>query len=211
MKFCSYCSRALPVSEFYRRRASIDGLNYKCKSCSRAANKIRYVAAKDSVKAKATEWALKNRERRLEISRQSDARRRVARTQSAREWRLANPERARLTGRLHAHRRRCSGSLSARHWKMLVQLACGRCVYCGLKRPLTLDHLTPIAAGGLTTFENSIPACLSCNSSKNKRDGATWAIEKFGLQGSGRVICYMIAKKAIERHERSKPRAGAAA
>ena len=46
------------------------------------------------------------------------------------------------------------------------------CKYCKEQLTLftaTLDHLTPIAAGGDNSFENLITSCLPCNSRKNLR------------------------------------------
>jgi hypothetical protein len=39
---------------------------------------------------------------------------------------------------------------------------------------LTRDHLVPVADGGLTTQENIICACTSCNSSKGKDEWRDW-------------------------------------
>lgn len=40
------------------------------------------------------------------------------------------------------------------------------CAYCGKefdKHELTVDHVTPRSKGGKTTFDNTVPACRSCN------------------------------------------------
>ena len=44
-----------------------------------------------------------------------------------------------------------------------------RCVYCGKRRKgkLTQDHITPLSKGGNHTLSNIVPACRSCNSTKN--------------------------------------------
>lgn len=47
-----------------------------------------------------------------------------------------------------------------------------KCHYCGKQLTLmtaTLDHVTPVAAGGDNSFENLITSCLHCNSRKNRR------------------------------------------
>lgn len=38
-----------------------------------------------------------------------------------------------------------------------------RCQYCGSTRRLTLDHIVPRSRGGLTSWENVITSCASCN------------------------------------------------
>lgn len=44
-----------------------------------------------------------------------------------------------------------------------------KCVYCGSKQHLTLDHVIPRSKKGGTTWENLITACSSCNSKKGDR------------------------------------------
>lgn len=44
-----------------------------------------------------------------------------------------------------------------------------RCQYCGKKYPmpeLSLDHIIPKSAGGLSTWDNLVCACTGCNSKK---------------------------------------------
>lgn len=46
------------------------------------------------------------------------------------------------------------------------------CQYCGQLLPsedLTFDHVTPRAAGGRTTWENIVAACVPCNAAKANR------------------------------------------
>lgn len=42
------------------------------------------------------------------------------------------------------------------------------CVYCG-DIAQTIDHVVPQAAGGLSTFDNCVAACFSCNSKKGDK------------------------------------------
>ena len=62
-------------------------------------------------------------------------------------------------------------SYSPKHAKMALrsQVMCdhgAQCVYCGAKRPLTVDHYHPKALGGADTVDNMAPSCLRCNASK---------------------------------------------
>ncbi len=43
------------------------------------------------------------------------------------------------------------------------------CVYCGTKKNLNIDHVIPQSKGGRNTFENTVTACVSCNSRKGNR------------------------------------------
>lgn len=41
-----------------------------------------------------------------------------------------------------------------------------RCVYCGSRDKLTVDHVVPRAQGGRTVWNNLVTACYKCNSRK---------------------------------------------
>ncbi len=50
----------------------------------------------------------------------------------------------------------------------------GQCQYCGShieRKDATLDHVTPIAKGGKTTWENCTTACSPCNATKSDKAG----------------------------------------
>jgi hypothetical protein len=72
------------------------------------------------------------------------------------------------------HRRRVrersaidSVGVTPRDWKRLIVRYGGRCAYCRerCERP-TVDHIIPVMRGGRHSIGNTLPACLSCNSSK---------------------------------------------
>lgn len=44
-----------------------------------------------------------------------------------------------------------------------------KCVYCGTKQNLNIDHVFPQSKGGKNTFENTVTACLNCNNRKGDR------------------------------------------
>lgn len=43
-----------------------------------------------------------------------------------------------------------------------------KCLYCGSKQGLSVDHLIPIINGGFDCISNLVPACKPCNSKKNR-------------------------------------------
>ncbi|MGZ4621463.1 MAG: HNH endonuclease [Blastococcus sp.] len=47
------------------------------------------------------------------------------------------------------------------------------CTYCGAKAT-EADHYKPLSRGGLHCRDNIVPACKSCNCSKNARDPEEW-------------------------------------
>lgn len=125
MKFCSSCSQTLPLSEFGRKRAEVDGLQRYCRTCVCRASREWRARNRDAVNARARErraldpeGALQrdaaqraiNPERRRELDRSRYAAdpdrvraRRRERYSAApeigraksRRWRAANPDRRR--------------------------------------------------------------------------------------------------------------------
>jgi 5-methylcytosine-specific restriction endonuclease McrA len=65
-----------------------------------------------------------------------------------------------------------------RMWREEVKLRDNkRCVYCGSKDNLTIDHVRPRSKGGKTTADNCVTACRSCNQAKG-----SMSIEEFLFQ-----------------------------
>ncbi|MGB7787215.1 HNH endonuclease [Methanoregula sp.] len=44
------------------------------------------------------------------------------------------------------------------------------CIYCGIKGPLTTEHILPRSCGGPDIPDNAIRACRSCNSGKGGQE-----------------------------------------
>jgi 5-methylcytosine-specific restriction endonuclease McrA len=55
---------------------------------------------------------------------------------------------------------------TATEWHELVLACGGRCLACGSREDLTVDHIVPLALGGSNTIENVQPLCSVCNGSK---------------------------------------------
>lgn len=46
------------------------------------------------------------------------------------------------------------------------------CAYCGIhlgKHNASIDHIVPRSSGGLSTFDNTVAACIPCNNKKDNR------------------------------------------
>ncbi len=53
----------------------------------------------------------------------------------------------------------------------------GKCYFCGRKtafKNLTMDHLVPLARGGLSTKDNLVPCCKDCNNKKKSMLPLEW-------------------------------------
>jgi hypothetical protein len=87
-----------------------------------------------------------------------------------RAWHKAHPE----VARRRVYRRRLNlAKIEGSHTKAEFEEKCvffkGRCVYCGEKKPLYPDHVVPVSKGGTDYISNIVPACWSCNSSKQAK------------------------------------------
>lgn len=59
-------------------------------------------------------------------------------------------------------------------WESILEKFNNECAYCGFKQDLTMDHVVPTSKNGKDAFNNIVPACRSCNSSKNNKDLESW-------------------------------------
>ena len=192
-KYCRYCDKTLPKTEFHVRMASKDGLGYKCVTCQRLYNNNRYKENPEAAKKRAAAWANKNMDIRRAIVNKWDMknidRKRQRGRDLAKRNREENIEEARLYGRIAAHIRRdrikgSSGAINKGVAKRILKKAGGVCAYCGIaSSALTLDHFHPVSKGGCGQSFNILPCCKSCNSSKGVKDGADWIFDRFGLNG----------------------------
>lgn len=71
-------------------------------------------------------------------------------------------------------------------WRRILMRAAGRCAYCGQRRDLTMDHVVPLARGGIHGIGNVVAACGSCNSSKNDRLLIEWRAARGLFPSTGR-------------------------
>jgi 5-methylcytosine-specific restriction endonuclease McrA len=66
------------------------------------------------------------------------------------------------------------------HWmrQVVVQRDGRYCRYCGkyIRGVYHLDHVTPVAQGGVNSTKNLVVACPSCNMSKGARTPWQWRL-----------------------------------
>jgi len=65
-------------------------------------------------------------------------------------------------------------SLTLEQWEQIKKDFNNRCCYCNEEKPLTIDHFIPLSKMGELTTNNVVPACQSCNSSKNNKLFSEW-------------------------------------
>lgn len=101
--------------------------------------------------------------------------------EKARRWAREHLEYGRIRQQIRLSRfRNVVNDYSVEDWENTLEVFGGMCVYCTSSENLCMDHFVPLAKGGPTTKKNIVPACKSCNSSKNDSDPRDWVIRKFG-------------------------------
>lgn len=148
---------------------------------ARAADKARYKKNKDKILAATARWRNNNPERCR---------------QTQREWHKNNPEKVRAkVQRRDAKRRNLPATFTPEDWRIALEYFNGCCAYCNnppsfFDRHLLLhqDHYTPLNKGGAYTANNIVPACQSCNLSKNDKSPQEWLTYKFGARKAKAVI-----------------------
>lgn len=152
-KECTACGVVQPLESFHRQASGPGGRRTVCKSCRKRAHRDN-----------------------PEPARQSAKRRRERRPNYMAEWRAANPD---LIAAAHFRRQ---SRLKGQSWgftndyiaKLLAALKAQPCAYCGGPGG-EVDHIVPVARGGLHHPQNFVPACRLCNVKKNDKLLEEWA------------------------------------
>lgn len=159
-------------------RSGTFGRQSYCRECARAVARERYTANAEAERARALAYYHDNRERQLE---------------TARAWKVANPERVRELRRnwyrehpevlsaenARRRQRRRSREYDAyvEHVEPLIVLerddgVCGICGGDVDPFDFHVDHIVPLACGGLHHYENVQAAHPRCNQVKGARVAA---------------------------------------
>jgi 5-methylcytosine-specific restriction endonuclease McrA len=160
-----------------------------------AKNNQYYSENKEKTKQRFDRYRKENPEKVSATKRKSREKRKVEKPEYgkeyAREYRKKNTERVLSYGRKWSasnldkiriksgNRRAKIKKVPGNGWtvadeRQLIEDYCYCCAYCGKKAKPTMDHIVPIAKGGTHSIENIVPACQSCNSSKNDDSLLIW-------------------------------------
>lgn len=176
MKRTLVCQLPSCGSEFEASRSDAKWCSKRCSTAGQSkavtnARLARYREAnRDTIKATQARWYARNRDQAIAASRSWQRRNRARVARAQREWCARNPEKVQAFGRSRRARVRNApgGGVTAIQWRQVLHWSEHQCVYCcRIDVPLTLDHLIPLIRGGWHDISNAVPACLSCNSSKN--------------------------------------------
>jgi 5-methylcytosine-specific restriction endonuclease McrA len=144
-------------------------------------------ANREQDRERCRKWRDANPERvREQARKRRDANPELDREQS-RKWRDANPEQAQKLSRQSQHIRRarkanaidvCAPQVTTAAIDRRFWLFGNACAYCGDDGSLHLDHVDPLARGGLHVPQNLVPACERCNLSKGAKPVEAWYLSQ---------------------------------
>lgn len=135
--------------------------------------------------AQTTAWRKNNPEKYREIDRRSAKKNHKKIIE--RHKRYHNSPEGNLKFRLNRHRRYSlkkgtSNPMTEAQWVECLKYWGYCCAYCGSSgngKPIEMDHFISIIANGDYSQKNMLPACKSCNASKNDDDPQKWIKWKF--------------------------------
>lgn len=191
MKHCPQCQQDKPHSDFFKNSRQYDGLSSLCKSCH--TESVR--TYRDKNRDKVNEWARDERAAKNEIRAangwvsktaklpEEERKRRIKERKDKwrqsnlgrlaewfRNYRKQNPEYYKNADRQKKARRKgAEGKFTKSEFDALCEQYGNICLRCKESKPLTPDHVIPIAKGGTNTIDNIQPLCLSCNCWKRAR------------------------------------------
>lgn len=154
-----------------RRDAKYCSRECKCKSAKRRA------AAEGRIRSNQDRY-IRERERRLASARQYYWDKHEDNLKRAAVWRKNNPAK-RLASNQNRRARKYENpdyvDVSDRDWEDILRINMNRCAYCHASdKKLVRDHIVPLSKGGRHAPANLIPACVTCNSSKNAMFLSEW-------------------------------------
>ena len=162
-KVCRRCGQLKTYNLFPPSKVNRDGLHCYCNQCMAERKRDHYkknaVARREAERKyyhanadKALQYRITHREQRA---------------MQHRAHQLLYPERHRTkANRYYARRRGAEGNYTTAEWVALCAYYDNQCLCCGLRKPLTIDHIVPLIQGGSNSIDNLQPLCRNCNSAK---------------------------------------------
>jgi 5-methylcytosine-specific restriction endonuclease McrA len=152
MTTCTKCRVEKSPADFYKHVGKRNGLRSWCKDCTADHDHVRYISTVEKSRARSLKWKRDNFEKDK---------------QTHRAWMAANLEKNALYhGNRRARKLNQLGIMPPRAYEIIYELFGRACLKCGSPDNVTMDHIIPLALGGLHDISNLQPLCKSCNSSK---------------------------------------------
>lgn len=222
-KDCGKCKEMLPLADYAKNLGLPDGLRIRCKKCDNESQAVyrennvqklkdihkNYCEAnRETVLAKKRAYAKQFRKdnpgfdklKSLEYQREhrGEARLRV------KAWGLT--PKGKESRRLQVNKRRArkkglESNFTTQQWEDCKQYFNCKCAYCGEEGELQQDHFIPLSGGGEYTVFNVIPACQTCNFTKNRFNPFEWYPKHstYSLKREQKILKYLNYQKNIQQ------------
>jgi 5-methylcytosine-specific restriction endonuclease McrA len=166
MKKCSRCKIWKSIEEFSKQSRLKDGRRYWCKSCESTYNKQKKIDEPDKWKEYFRNWWLNHKDwdRNRRDSNPEYVKQRhhnYYENNKDKFYEKVNNRKAKI--------KEVGGTITNKEWKELCNKYGNRCLRCGRKVKLTIDHIIPLSKGGSNTIDNIQPLCGHCNPSKGAK------------------------------------------
>lgn len=218
-KICTKCQSELPLDRFHSNGGG--ALRPYCKDCDKKDKKKRYDANPEKPIAYSREYRKNHldhcraRDRAYNLARKEQQKNyhkvyrkkynlthREQINKYSSEWQRKHPENKKPTDlRRRARKQNLPNAFKQKDWTGCMNYWHGTCAYCGHQAGLfketkiTADHFIPIASIECpgTIPKNILPACRSCNSSKNNKNPIEWLVNKFGKRKANQILAQIKA------------------
>ena len=70
----------------------------------------------------------------------------------------------------YTRKHRAVGKFTLKQWQQLCLIHGNLCLRCKQNKPLTVDHIQPLANNGLNIIQNIQPLCIDCNRWKSTKN-----------------------------------------
>lgn len=110
------------------------------------------------------------------------------------QWAKDNPDRVNMKKqRRKSQAKQLPNTFTIEEWEDAKAYFGNKCCYCGDETTLQQEHFIPLSKGGWYTVQNIIPACKSCNCSKNDSDFFKWypRQEYYSKDRENKIIRYL--------------------
>ena len=169
IKTCTKCGEGKELSLFPKNKTMKDGHLNQCKDCRKKYQSKWYQENSQKHIKTVKKWRKENIEKYLK---------------NIRKWRTNNAEAYRIAQSNSEAKRNAvkkkNGVFKVTS-KELARLKQQPCAFCSSTEGIQIDHVTPIAKGGVHGIGNLQPLCAKCNISKHdkymiqfKKEKATW-------------------------------------
>jgi 5-methylcytosine-specific restriction endonuclease McrA len=174
---CQVCKETKSIDDFGYQNRKLGKRKYLCISCDTARQRAFYLKNKAALLAYKKTYYEENKP--MLLDKQSSYRK--SNPEKVKEqfdaWRANSPEVVKANSKKRKARMRGAGIKKITP-KEIKNLLAQKCFYCQQNDATQIDHVVPVARGGTHSIGNLLPACTSCNSSKNKWFITEWKMLK---------------------------------